>query len=168
MLFPIGTIPCLYCLTAEKVEKFPIWFDDIYPKLYAQNRSDNFKAMMRAYDRSYLIGITESEYIMLFSILEMIFGSGNSEITYQISRGTALLLSNNADDMLIIYKQMKKLYTARSKYVHSGIKISLENLYNLREIVRKVLIRLVQLGYHAPAAILSRRGIHLGGDHRPQ
>ena len=100
------------------------------------------------YDTSYLIGICELEYIMLFSILEMLLGSGNSEITYQISRGTALLLSNTSEEMHAIYKRMKKLYTARSKYVHSGPEISCDCLFELREYVRKVLVKVAELEYH--------------------
>ena len=145
----IGTIPCPYSLTDSEKTGFPQWFAYFYPQTRTKICNDSFKSMLKMYDRSYLIGITESEYIMLFSILEMIFGSGHSEITYQISRGTALLLSQSSDEMNTIYKQMKKLYTVRSKYVHNGTKVPLERLYELREMVRKVLIRLVVIGYHA-------------------
>lgn len=102
---------------------------------------------------------------MLFSILEMIFGSGHSEITYQISRGTALLLSSNSDDMENLYKRMKKLYGERSQYVHSGTKIKIECLYELRDIVRRVLIVLIDLEYHKQGASFKdlQREIMLGG-----
>ena len=41
---------------------------------------------------------------------------------------------------------MKKLYNARSKYVHSGQKIPHDCLFELREFVRKVLIKVADLG----------------------
>ena len=163
----IGFVPVKYSLTAEQVNSFPAWFDHYFPKLFASSRNDVYKAMLRTYDTSYLLGIGESEYIMLFSILEMIFGTGNTEITYQISRGTALLLSDTSDEMESIYKQMKKLYTARSKYVHNGTHIPIDCLYQLREIVRKILVKLVDLDYHTQEKSVDelRTKILLGGYH---
>lgn len=163
----IGFLPSKYSLTEDQSNYFPEWFDQYFPKLFTSDRNDVYKAMIRTYDSSYLLGIGESEYIMLFSILEMLFGTGNTEITYQISRGTALLLSNSADEMETVYKQMKKLYTARSKYVHSGAKIPIESLYQLREIVRRVLVTLVDLDYHTKAKSFDelRTKILLGGYH---
>lgn len=104
---------------------------------------------------------------MLFSILEMLLGSGHSEITYQISRGTALLLSTSVEEMLQIYKRMKKLYEARSKYVHSGKPIDHNHLFELREIVRKVLLKIAELGYHTKEKKFDelREKILLGGYH---
>ena len=99
----VGLIKPFYSLTEMEKAAFPKWYASVFPKLIQQNRNDSFSAMIRMYDTSYLIGICESEYIMLFSILEMLIGSGNSEITYQISRGTALLLSNSAEEMHDIY-----------------------------------------------------------------
>lgn len=163
----IGFVPAKYSLTAEQSDHFPEWFDQYFPKLFASERNDVYKAMLQTYDNSYLLGIGESEYIMLFSILEMLFGTGNTEITYQISRGTALLLSNSSDEMETVYKQMKKLYTARSKYVHNGVKIPTESLYQLREIVRQVLVILVDLNYHTNVKSFDelRTKILLGGYH---
>ena len=163
----IGYIEPHYTLTDEQKNGFAEWYETTYRKLNVENRSDNYKAMIRMYDTSYLIGLCESEYIMLFSILEMLLGSGHSEITYQISRGTALLLSNSVDEMLQIYKRMKKLYEARSKYVHSGKAIDHKHLFELREIVRKVLLKIAELGYHTKEKKFDelREKILLGGYH---
>ena len=67
--------------------------------------------------------------------------------------------------MQAINKQMKKLYAARSKYVHSGEGISVESLYELREFVRRVLIKLVDLNCHTNEKSLDelRTKIMLGG-----
>lgn len=144
----IGYVEPHYTLTDEQKNGFAEWYGTAFMKLVAGNCNDSYKAMIRMYDTSYLIGICESEYITLFSILEMLLGTGNSEITYQISRGTALILSNSADEMHEIYKRMKKLYNARSKYVHSGKAVDHEQLFELRELVRKVLLKIAELGYH--------------------
>lgn len=162
-----AVVPCQPRYKMNEIEKifFPKWLDKYIPALFATGLNAQFENMLHSYDKSYLIGIPEMEYIMLFSILEMTFGAGNTEITYQISRGTALLLSQNADEMEQLYKRMKKLYNARSKYVHGGEKVKPENLFELRDIVRRVLIKLIDLEYHRKEKTFDelRNKILLGG-----
>lgn len=164
-----AVVPCDSRYGMEEAEKasFEQWFDKYASLLFRTEINEQFRNMLRSYDQSFLIGIPEMEYIMLFSILEMLFGTGNTEITYQISRGTALLLSSTSEEMNTTYKQMKKLYTVRSKYVHNGVDVPLINVYQLREIVRRVLIKLVDLGYHASEKTFDdlRTVILLGGYH---
>lgn len=164
-----AVVPCESRYGMEESEKvhFEQWFDKYSSLLFCANINEQFKKMLYSYDCSFLIGIPEMELIMLFSILEMLFGTGNTEITYQISRGTALLLSPTSEEMNIVYKQMKKLYTVRSKYVHNGADVPLQSLHQLREIVRRVLIKLVDLGYHAEGKSFDelRTKILLGGYH---
>lgn len=161
----IDFLPARYKLEDWEKKYLPKWFDQYFVSLYTVERNPQFWNMLRAYDTSYLIGIPEMEYIMLFSVLEMIFGSGHTEITYQISRGTALLLSSNSDNMEKLYKKMKTLYGERSQYVHSGKKIKIECLYELRDIVRRVLVILIDLDYHKKEASFTdlQRNIMLGG-----
>jgi len=140
--------PSRYSLTEEEKDKFSKWFDQYFLEVYGSGKNKKFRDMRHTYEMSYLIGVAELEFIMLFSVLEMIMGRGNSEITYQISRGTALLLSDSKEQMKEIYREMKRLYNSRSKYVHAGEDVSWENVFKLREIVRKVLMKLIELGYH--------------------
>lgn len=157
--------PPRYAMDDFEKDCFPKWFDKYVLTCFHTKRNPKFENMLNSYDKSYLIGIPELEFIMLFSVLEMTFGSGRTEITYQISRGTALLLSSSSKEMEEIYRKMKKLYTVRSKYVHNGEKVPIESLYELREIVRKVLIKLVDLGYHTDDKKFDelRKKILLGG-----
>lgn len=148
----VDHLPARYALTEKEKENIPSWINKYYPKLRSTELNDSYKSMLRAYKTAFLVGIVELEYIMLFSILEMTFGSGHSEITYQISRGTALLLSDSSAEMEGIYKRMKKLYGARSKYVHGGEKVHWDFLFELRDVVRKVLLKLIDLNYHTKGA----------------
>ena len=59
----------------------------------------------------------------------MLFGAPNGELTYRISRGTALFLSSDRDEMKTIHSQVKKLYNLRSKYVHEGKNVEWEKLF---------------------------------------
>lgn len=101
----IDYFPARFHLTPEEKDAFGSWFTEYQPKLRPNDHNDNYKNVLHAYNTSFLIGVAELEYIMLFSVLEMIFGSGHSEITYQISRGTALLLSSKSEEMNSIYKK---------------------------------------------------------------
>ena len=57
-------------------------------------------------------------------------------------------MANDSSDMENIYTCMKKLYRERSKYVHEGKSIKIEALYELRDIVRKILLKLIDMEYH--------------------
>lgn len=148
----IDHLPARYTLADDEKANFSPWLNKYYTKLKSTDLNDSYKSMLKAYQTAFLVGIVELEYIMLFSILEMIFGSGHSEITYQISRGAALLLSDSSSEMEVVYKQMKKLYGVRSKYVHGGEKVHWDSLFELRDVVRKVLLKLIDLNYHAKGA----------------
>jgi len=163
----IDHLPARYYMTETEKTEFPEWYENCFQKLKHKSMNPKFKNALQAYYTSYMVGIVDLEYIMLFSALEMIFGSGHSEITYQISRGTALLLSADSRSMTDVYRKMKKLYTVRSKYVHGGERVPLENLYELRDIVRRILIRLTELQFYTLDSTFEmlRERILTGGFH---
>ncbi len=137
-----------YNLTKEEFEEFPRWVRAHY--VFGEQRNNNrlFLQIIQLYDEAFLVGFTELEFIMLFTILEMIFGSGRTENTYQISRGTALILSKTKNEMQAVYTSMKKLYSIRSQYVHKGKTIKREDLDELRNYVRLVILKLIEFEYY--------------------
>ena len=143
----LGFNKCKFGMTEEEKNAFPEWFEQYKPFSLATEANEQFQKALRTYKFSYYIGFPELEFVMLFTILEMLF-SGHSDITYQISRGTALLLSNTADEMKINTQRVKNLYNKRSRYVHDGSSIDHEDLFELREIVRNTILKLIELGYH--------------------
>lgn len=60
-------------------------------------------------------------FLNLVTCLESLLVSTNFELTYQISRGVAVLLSDNKEDGNKLFSKMKKLYEIRSKIVHNSI-----------------------------------------------
>ena len=144
----IGFIKPEYRLSEPEKTDFEQWYLTAFSKLVDTNCSDSFKAMLRMYDTSYLIGICESEYIMLFTVLEMLFGTEVTKITSHIAKGTSKLIGTTAKEKSYIRDQIYKLYDVRSRYVHDGKNISCEKLFQLREIVRKVLIGIFNNNYH--------------------
>lgn len=144
----LGINECKFDITEEEKQNFPTWFEQHKDFAFANDTNEQFQKALRTYNLSYYIGFKELEFIMLYTILEMLFASERTEISYQIARGTALLLSTNTDEFKSTYKFMKKLYNARSKYVHEGNSIERKNLFELREIVRKVILKLIEMEYH--------------------
>lgn len=60
-------------------------------------------------------------FLNLVTCLESLLVNNNFELSHQISRGVAVLLSKNKDDGNDLYEKMKKIYDIRSQLVHSGI-----------------------------------------------
>lgn len=137
-----------FSMAESEKESFHMWFDEYKKITSSTDENDQFNKALRTYNLSYYIGFPELEFIMLFTILEMLFSEGHSEISYQISRGTSLLLSNSTEEMKSNFKKMKNLYTARSKYVHEGTSIKSEELIELRELVRKIILKFIEMHYH--------------------
>lgn len=144
-----GLITPHYKLTEQELAEFPKWYESTFLKINSDNCNEKYKAMLRMYDTSYLIGICESEFIMLFTVLEMLFGKKYSDkITNQIVKGTSKLIGTSAKERRSIRNQMHMLYETRSRYVHEGNDVPHEKLFELREIVRKVLIEIFIRNYH--------------------
>lgn len=141
----IGLFIHSYSMTQDERKDFPTWLDKNKSIIDSNQNNKRYQSMINTYLMSYNLGHADMEYIMLFSILESLF-SANSEITYQISRGVGILLSSNPEDFYIIYSKMRSLYTARSKYVHLNKEIEKENLVQLRDMVRKIIFRLNEIG----------------------
>lgn len=144
----VGFVKPQYSLTQEEKDSFSQWYESTFSKLIDTNQSDTFRAMIRMYDTSYLIGICELEYIMLFTILEMMFEINGEEITSNIAKGTSKLLGKNAKEKGKIRNQMFTLYDTRSRYIHDGNDVPHSDLFALREIVRKVLVEICNREYH--------------------
>ncbi len=81
--------------------------------------------------------------------IEAIFGV-SSELVYRISLLSASLLESRGEDRLQRFKDVKKLYSIRSKSVH-GDKLSdkelVEGLSGSFQLLRALLMRIVELGH---------------------
>ena len=144
----LGFNKCKFSMTEEEKNTFADWFKQYKPFSLATETNEQFQKALRTYKFSYYIGLPDLEFIMLFTVFEMIFANSNTEISYQIARGVSLLLSNTSEEMNACFNRIKKLYTARSKYVHTGTSIKKEDLFELRELVRKIILKLIDMGYH--------------------
>jgi hypothetical protein len=71
-------------------------------------------------ESSYLLGERGLSIMSSVTGLESILVRSNTEVSYQLSRNIAALLAPNRADFDKILRQAKKLYSVRSKFVHSA------------------------------------------------
>lgn len=134
-----------YTLNEDDKKTFLNWID-IYKGIFDKPKNNaNFNRMLELYEMSYYSPYMEHAFLTLFAILELLVGA-QSEITFQVSRGIALLLSNNENELETSFDEIKKLYNVRSKFVHNGSKVSYEDVRKLRFFVQKTIIKLFDMG----------------------
>lgn len=137
-----------YEVTDKELLEFPIWIEE-HGGICFGDYNEKFSKMKRLYLDSYLPDDTNQSFLTLFVVLEMMFGA-MGELNFRISRGVGVFLSSGRDEMKEIVKSVKKLYNTRSKYVHVGNNVSYEELFELREIVRRVIVLMFEREMHKP------------------
>lgn len=108
-----------------------------------KKNKDLIRRMVELWLTSRRTPLFDVKFILHVTILEM-FIDGNAELTYRLSRSVAIFLGETKENSEEIYKNMKKLYNARSKYLHNGE----ENRDNQNEInalhyARALIVRLI-------------------------
>lgn len=137
-----------YVISEEQKKKFKSWYENYY-NLMCLPRNDWFSnAFFSMYCISFRIGIIEPAFITLFTILESLFCKHEKGIKERISKGTAILISDNQNEVDSNTEKLRTLYKKRSDYVHEGKPIEYKDLEELQEIVRKVLLELMNRGLH--------------------
>lgn len=99
------------------------------------------------YEKSYFTNHNEFDFLALMIALEAIFNDAKSELTMRVSRGCAVLLTDNESDATVLFKQVKHFYEKRSKLVHTGdtSTITPADVHELRFIVRRALVKVIEL-----------------------
>lgn len=83
------------------------------------------------------------KFILHVTILEM-FIDGNAELNYRLSRNIAIFLGATKENSEEIYKNMRKLYNARSKYLHNGEENrDIQNEINAQHYARALIVKLI-------------------------
>ncbi len=87
-------------------------------------------------------------FLSLMISLETMLNPGNNELSYRVSRNTAVLLGNNLEESKNIFAEVKALYSKRSKLVHTGKHETIirEDVLNLRSYVRRTIKEMTEIG----------------------
>lgn len=107
--------------------------------------------MLTVFHESFRVENKYLSFILRIMILEMLI-EGNAELSYRISRTVAVLLGKNEEESSRIEKICKKMYSARSKYLHDGITndITQEMQYNALDISRRIIANLAIINTNLP------------------
>lgn len=137
-------VPGKYSLTESEKEYFPTWYES-HRGMFAHKLSPKLREMKRLYFDSYLIGKVNPAFVMLFVVLEMLYGGDERDgISKRIKEGVSSLIGKNSNEKHSISYKVSRLYDERSKYVHDGESVSWESLFLLRDYVRRVLVKLYE------------------------
>lgn len=135
-----------YQMTDESRAEFQPWIDT-HREILSDGANEKYSRMKRLYLDSYLLDDADQAFAMLSIVLEMLVDS-TSELQYRISRCAAVFLSKSRSEMKEIFQSVKRLYGIRSKYVHEGKRVSWDNLFELRELARRVIVLMYEKGMH--------------------
>ncbi len=130
---------CHYEREIESVNTFiPIFFERIKKIKYAQSA---FNSYLSSFFQNFL----SMEFLNLCIALESSV-EAHSELNYRIRRNTSILLTSEIDFANNIFKNINKIYSLRSKIVHSGKykneKIN-EYLPYLRNVVSRLIVEII-------------------------
>ena len=129
-----------YTLSEQEKAEFPVWLAEHY-ELVQPKPSTKFGEIIKLYLDSYLIGKANPAFVMLFVVLEMLYGGNDrAEISHNIRKGVSELLGKTSADRRNIRNDIYRLYDERSQYVHDGIHVKWKSLFALREYVRRVIV----------------------------
>ena len=139
IMMPLRVLKGPYTLEGPEIRKLSKFFKNIklpFTEPSLQIAFENFEL-------SYRISDINLSFLTLMISLEALLNPGNQELTYKVSRNTAVLLGGKEDDSKNIFLKVKKLYDKRSKFVH-GDKTNIiksENLllrYYIRESIKEI------------------------------
>ncbi|HHT9112520.1 MAG: hypothetical protein HZA47_11955 [Planctomycetes bacterium] len=87
-------------------------------------------------------------FLSLMISLETLLNLNNQELSYRVSRNTAVLLGKNCENSKNIFAEVKSLYGKRSKLVHTGKHetITHQDMLCLRNYVRDVIKEMTKIG----------------------
>ena len=101
------------------------------------------------FEMAYSINHKHLSFLVLMISMESLFNpSGEGELTYRISRNTAVLIGKDKEDSANICTKMKELYVKRCKIVHNGKSnnVTEDDVRDLRNYVRKSIQEFYRIG----------------------
>lgn len=106
-----------------------IALQELYQKLL-EPQSDSVKRMLELFHEAYRTENPDIAFILRITVLEMLI-EGNAELSFRLSRSVAVLLGKDRDESSEIYEKSKKMYSARSTFLHDGSNSKIKKEYRL-------------------------------------
>lgn len=127
-----------YNIDKDEVEQLYTLID----KMSTPFSQDYINLCHENFELSYNVSNYSLAFLSLVTALEVLFNDGEGGATYKLARSTAALLAKDSQEFDKIYKDMKGLYSKRSRAVHRGIgkDISGEDILHVRDYVRRAIL----------------------------
>ena len=131
----------LETFSLTETEHTALW--ELYQKLL-EPQSDSVKRMLELFHEAYRTENPDIAFILRITVLEMLI-EGNAELSFRLSRSVAVLLGKSRDESLDIFDKCKKMYSARSTFLHDGSarKIKKEHRLLVLDYSRRVISNLL-------------------------
>lgn len=104
----------LFSLTEEERRKIQEFY-----VLVSKPQTDHIQQMIQLFHEAYRNHNRHIAFIMRVTILEMLI-EGNAELVFRLSRSVAVLLGRDKTESQEIFNHCKKIYSARSTFLHDG------------------------------------------------
>jgi hypothetical protein len=103
-----------------------------------------------AFEQSYELADQNIAFLSLMIAMEVLLSPKDhyGEITHRISRNAAVVIGRDRKDAEKVFKDMKELYSKRSKIVHEGKRagVTRQDMQKLRSYVRETLKETMRIG----------------------
>jgi len=112
-------------------------------------KESSLKIAHQNFDMSYSFYQKHLSFLILMISMESLFNpGGEGELTYRISRNTAVLIGKDKDDSRNIWIKMKKLYGKRCEIVHQGKSnaVTEDDIKDLRDYVIRSIKEFYKIG----------------------
>lgn len=124
------------------------WLQNFLDAVHLPFKKEYIKLAFENFELSYNIPkkINHLQFLVIMTGLEILLSPADAELTYRISRNTAVLTGQDKNEATKIFNRMKKLYKIRSQIVHSGsIVPEKEQILELRNYLRTALKKVISI-----------------------
>ncbi len=110
--------------------------------LNLENKNNRYKRAFRFYNSSFVPDDCDIRFTLLFSSLESLFNLNGKHVKNTIAEYSSKILFLSSEDELETNNRLLDFYKKRSEFIHGNNppQITFEEEFELREIVRKVLL----------------------------
>lgn len=163
IVYPVDDTIC--DISDEDIEELQTFITEVIlplPHEYIQLTYD-------IYHKTYEIIDVNLSFLVCMIGIELLLNPSNYEVTYRISRNTAVLIGKDRENAIDIFKMMKKLYGLRSRIVHGNL-LKAENkdeLHLLRYYLSEAIKQVIKLNKKRDE-LLSELNILGFGEKHPQ
>lgn len=116
-------------------------------ELVSKPQTNHIQQMIQLFHEAYRNRNNHIAFIMRVTILEMLI-EGNAELSFRLSRSIAVLLGRDKTESQEIFNRCKKIYSARSTFLHDGRtdKITPEAELLALDYSRRIIANLICIG----------------------